>query len=69
MKKTTALMIGIIGVFLSMLGAAMFCLLFVLWGVEGYSSYSLPLWPMVIGIGIAVLGLACVKAGTTSIYY
>ena len=66
MKKSMALMIRIIGVFLSMLGAAIFCLLFVLWSVEEYSTYSIPLWPMVFGIGIAVLGLICVKAGMKS---
>ncbi len=68
MKKSSALMIRIIGVFLSMLGAAIFCLLFVLWSVEEYATYSVPLWPMAFGIGIAVLGLICVKAGTTSNY-
>jgi len=57
-------MIRIIGVFLSGLGAAIFGLLFVLWSVEEYSTYSVPVWPMVFGIGIAALGLICVKAGT-----
>jgi len=66
MKKSTSLMIRIIGVFLSILGAAIFCLLFVLWSVEEYSTYSVSFWPMVFGIGIAVLGLICVKAGMSS---
>ena len=68
MKTKTAIIIRIIGVLLSMLGAAIFCLLFVLWRVEEYSSYSAPIWPMVIGIGITFLGLICVKTGTTSNY-
>ena len=68
MKTRTAIIIRIIGVLLSMLGAAIFCLLFILWRVEEYSSYSVPIWPMVIGIGITFLGLICVKTGTTSNY-
>jgi vacuolar-type H+-ATPase subunit I/STV1 len=68
MKKSTALIIRIIGVLLSMLGVAIFCLLFVLWSVEEYSTYSVPLWPMAFGIGIAVLGLICIKAGAPSHY-
>lgn len=63
MKKNIALMIKIIGVFLSALGAAIFSLLFILWSVEEYSTYSVPLWPMFFSIGIAVLGLICVKVG------
>ncbi|MCF8130253.1 MAG: hypothetical protein K9N10_17220 [Deltaproteobacteria bacterium] len=68
MKKNTALMIRIIGVFLSMLGIVIFFLLFLFWSVEEYAAYSVPLWPMAFGIGIAVLGLICIKAGETSNY-
>ncbi len=68
MKKNTALMIRIIGVFLSMLGVAIFFLLVLFWSVEEYATYSVPLWPMVFGIGIAVLGLICIKTGETSNY-
>ncbi len=68
MKTRTAIIIRIMGVFLSMLGAAIFCLLFVLWSVEEYSRYSVPIWPMVIGMGITFLGLICVKTGSTSNY-
>jgi hypothetical protein len=68
MKTRTAIIIRIIGVFLTMLGAAIFCLLFVSWSVEEYSSYSVPIWPMVIVMGITFLGVICVKTGTTSNY-
>ncbi|MBT3368067.1 MAG: hypothetical protein HN416_13005 [Nitrospina sp.] len=68
MKTKTAIIIRIIGVFLTMLGAVIFCLLFVLWSAEEYSSYSVPIWPMVMGMGITFLGLICVKTGATSNY-
>lgn len=68
MKTRTAFIIRIIGALLSMLGAAIFCLLFVLWSVEEYSNYLVPIWSMVLGIGITFLGLICVKTGTTSNY-
>jgi hypothetical protein len=68
MKKNTALTIRIIGVFLSMLGVAIFFLLVLFWSVEEYATYSVPLWPMAFGVGIAVLGLICIKAGATSNY-
>jgi len=61
-----AFMSRIIGVFLTILGGATVWLLFVLWSVEEYSTHSVPLWPVVFGIGIAALGLMCVKAGTSS---
>lgn len=63
MKKGLALMVRIIGFFLSFLGAITFCFLVILWSVEDYSNYSVQLWPMVFSIVIAVLGLICVKAG------
>jgi len=66
MKKSTALMIRIIGVFLSMLGVAKFFLLVLFWSVEEYATYSVPLWAMAFGMGITVLGLICIKAGATS---
>ena len=66
MKKEVALMSKIIGVFLTILGGATVWLLFVLWTVEENSTHSVPLWPVVFGIGIAVLGLMCIKAGISS---
>jgi hypothetical protein len=68
MKKNTALMIRMTGVFLNMLGVAIFFLLVLFWSVEEYAAYSVPLWPMAFCIGIAVLGLICIKAGATSNY-
>ena len=63
MKRGKALLIKIIGLLLSVLGLAIFGFLIVVWSVEEYSTYSVPVWPMVFGIVIAVLGFICLKAG------
>jgi len=63
MEKGMALLVKIIGLFLSALGLAVFSFLIVAWSVEEYSHYSVPVWPMVFSIVIAVLGFVCVKAG------
>ena len=63
MKKGMARLVKIIGLFLSFLGLALFSFLIVIWSVEEYSTYAIPVWPMVLGIVMAVLGFICVKAG------
>jgi len=69
MKKGMALLVKIIGLFLSALGLAVFSFLIVVWSVEDYSTYSVPVWPMVFSIVIAVLGFICVKAGMKGTLY
>ena len=63
MKKGMGLLVKIVGLFLSVLGLAIFSLLIVVWSTEEYTTYSVPAWPMVFSIVIAVLGFICVKAG------
>jgi len=63
MKKGTARLVKIIGLFLTFLGLAVFGFLIVVWSTEEYSTYAVPVWPMVLGIVFAVFGLICVKAG------
>ena len=56
-------LVKMIGLFLTLLGLAMFSFFVVAWSVEDYTTYSVPVWPMVFGIVIAVFGFICVKAG------
>ena len=63
MKKGTARMVKMVGLFLSVTGLGIFSFLVVAWSVEEYSTYAIPVWPMVLGIVMAVLGFICVKAG------
>ena len=63
MKKGNALLVKIVGLFLSVLGLALFSVLIVIWSTEEYSTYTVSIWPMALGIVIAVLGFVCVKAG------
>ena len=63
MKKGNALLVKIVGLFLSVLGLAIFSFLIVIWSTEEYSTYAVSIWPMALGIVIAVLGFVCVKAG------
>ncbi|MCF8127905.1 MAG: hypothetical protein K9N10_05295 [Deltaproteobacteria bacterium] len=67
MKKGKDLLLKMIGLFLSSMGLAAFSFLIVLWSVEDYSTYSVPVWPMVFSIVIAVLGFICVKVGMRDI--
>ena len=68
MKKGMALPVKIIGLFLSFLGLVILGFLIVMWSVEEYSTYAIPVWPMVLGIVIAVLGFICVKAGMRGLF-
>ena len=63
MKKGTAIMVKMIGLFLSVTGLGIFSFLMVAWSVEEYSTYPVPVWPMALGIVIAILGFICVKSG------
>jgi uncharacterized membrane protein YqjE len=63
MKKGTVRLLKMVGSLLSFMGLAVFSFLIVIWSVEDYSTYSVPVWPMVFSIVIAVLGFICVKAG------
>ena len=69
MKKRTVLLFKTVGLSLSFLGLAVFSFLIVVWSVEDYSTYSVPVWPMVFSIVIAVLGFICVKAGMKGTLY
>ncbi len=69
MKKGTVLLLKTGGLLLSSLGLAVFSFLIVIWSVEDYSTYSVPVWPMVFSIVIAVLGFICVKAGMKGTLY
>ena len=66
MKKSMVRVAKTVGLLLSVLGLALFSFLFVVWSTEEYSTYSVPVWPMVLGIVIAVLGFICVKAGNAA---
>jgi len=69
MKKGTVLLLKTVGLLLSSLGLAVFSFLIVIWSVEDYSTYSVPVWPMVFSIVIAVLGFICVKTGMKDTLY
>jgi len=69
MKKGTVVLLKTVGLLLSSLGLAVFSFLIVIWSVEDYSTYSVPVWPMVFSIVIAVLGFICVKTGMKDTLY